>query len=176
MWDPSIDATCLNSKLAFTVLASLNTFSEFTVAILPIPAVLKLGIDKKQRWAVISLLSLGLFVTVVGCIRTYFVWLIFASYDATWWVEPQWICSEVEVDTALVSQADITAPCFRMPLWSSWSISLIRSLLADMRLRSSTPSLRGSPPVSPPKRSISISSAPCCRRLTQRPSFRGQVQ
>ena len=85
------------------VCAILNTASEFVVAMLPIVAVYKLGVSPDQRWGVIGLLSLGLLVTFAGCFRTYFIWKIAHTYDVSWWATPQWICSEVEIDSALVS-------------------------------------------------------------------------
>jgi hypothetical protein len=89
---------------AFLVSASIiNTILELVTAILPIPVVLTLQMEKKQRWSVISLLSLGFLVVIIGCIRTYFVWLsLVGSWDANWWSYPQWICSEVENNVALV--------------------------------------------------------------------------
>jgi len=84
------------------VCAILNTTSEFVVALLPIVAVHKLGVRPDQRWGVIGLLSLGLFVTFAGCFRTYYIWKIAHTYDVSWWAAPQWICSEVEIDSALV--------------------------------------------------------------------------
>ena len=89
--------------MAMFVCAILNTASEFVVAMLPIVAVYKLGVSPDQRWGVIGLLSLGLLVTFAGCFRTYFIWKIAHTYDVSWWATPQWICSEVEIDSALVS-------------------------------------------------------------------------
>jgi hypothetical protein len=76
---------------------------EFIVALLPIPVVFNLQMEKRQRWSVISLLSLGFLVTAVGCVRTFYVWKGWVeTYDSSWWSEEHWICSEVENDLALV--------------------------------------------------------------------------
>jgi uncharacterized protein YraI len=85
------------------VAAVLNTVSEFVIAVLPIFAIFGLRVDPRQRWSVIGLLSLGFFVAFAGCFRTYYLWKTVATYDMTWWSTPHWICSEVEIDAALVS-------------------------------------------------------------------------
>jgi hypothetical protein len=36
------------------------------------------------------------------------MWLVFTTNDSSWWAEPYWICSEVEIDTALVSGVHLT--------------------------------------------------------------------
>jgi hypothetical protein len=83
---------------------------EFFVAILPIPVIFDLRMEKRQRWSVISLLSLGFLVTIVGCVRCYFVWKgMLETYDITWWSEQHWICSEVENDVALVCILSVVA-------------------------------------------------------------------
>jgi hypothetical protein len=96
------DGTCINELYADTILAAFNTFSELVVAALPIPIVFRLKMSPTQRWSVLSLISLGFLVTVVGSVRTYYVWVLFSSDDLTWWSGPHWICSEVEICVAMV--------------------------------------------------------------------------
>jgi hypothetical protein len=82
--------------------AVLNTFSEFVVACLPIPIVLALRMSRGQRYAVMSLLSLGFLVVACGALRTYYIYLTKSTHDPAWWAGPHWITSEVEIDTAMV--------------------------------------------------------------------------
>lgn len=107
-WPQIADAKCLDNATAMFVGAVLNTISEFIVACLPIPLVFTLRMSRGQRCSVISLLSLGLLVVVCGALRTYYIWLTGARHDPAWWAGPHWICSEVEIDTAIVSTID---PC-----------------------------------------------------------------
>jgi hypothetical protein len=93
---------CINELYADTILAAFNTFSELIVAILPIPIVFRMKMSTVQRWSILSLISLGFLVAIVGFVRTYYVWLLFASNDLTWWSGPHWICSEVEISLAMV--------------------------------------------------------------------------
>ena len=94
---------CFDDGLSMQVSAVFNTFAEIWIASLPLVAVFKLRVDYRQRWSVISLLSLGYFVGMAGVVRTYFIFKLFTTFDLTWWSGPQWICSEVEIDLALVS-------------------------------------------------------------------------
>jgi hypothetical protein len=55
-----------------------------------------------ERRTILVLLCLGFLVSVVGTVRTYFVWKLFYSDDLTWYASPHWICSEVEICTAMV--------------------------------------------------------------------------
>jgi hypothetical protein len=79
------------------------------VAALPIPVVMQLNMDSTQRRTVISILCLGFFVSIVGSVRTYYVWLLFSSSDLTWWSGPHWMCSEVEICLGLVRTINYTS-------------------------------------------------------------------
>jgi hypothetical protein len=103
-------AKCINDGRMMEIAAVLNTFSEIVIAVLPVLAVFRLRVDPRQRWSVIGLLSLGFLVAFAGCFRTYFLWKSISTYDMTWWSTPHWICSEAEIDTALVS-LNLTLPC-----------------------------------------------------------------
>ena len=100
-YPPPPDQKCINDGLSMKVAAVLNTLSELVIAILPMIAVYRLRVDARQRWSVISLLSLSFFVAIAGCFRTYYVWKTVDTYDMSWWGTPHWICSEVEIDVAL---------------------------------------------------------------------------
>lgn len=102
-WPQIENARCLNNGISMFAGAVLNTISEFIVACLPIPLVFTLGMSQGQRYSVISLLSLGLLVVVCGVLRTHYIWLTYENHDPAWWAGPHWICSEVEIDTAIVS-------------------------------------------------------------------------
>ena len=44
----------------------LNTFAEFVLTLMPLIAVFRLRVNPEQRWGIISLLSLGFMVVIVG--------------------------------------------------------------------------------------------------------------
>ena len=85
-----------------TALGALNIFAEALMAALPIPVILSLDVDVVQRRTVMLLLCLGFSVSIVGTVRTYYVYTLFNSNDLTWYAGPHWICSEVEICTAMV--------------------------------------------------------------------------
>jgi hypothetical protein len=101
-WPQNPNAKCIDNGKAMLAAAILNTLSEFILALLPVPIVLTLHMTRGQRWTVVSLLSLGFFVSICGAVRCYYLWMTIAMYDPTWWAMPHWIVSEVEIDTAIV--------------------------------------------------------------------------
>jgi hypothetical protein len=96
------DAKCFNDASSVEAAAVINTFSEFILAALPLLAVFPLRVDKRKRWTATSLLSLGFVVAFTGCFRCFYLWKLISTYDLTWWSDPQWICSQVEINLALV--------------------------------------------------------------------------
>jgi hypothetical protein len=93
---------CIDNGAALFTGAVLNTFSEAIVAVLPLPIIFTLNVTRHQRKMIISMLCGGILVVIVGCVRTYFVWQMIATHDPSWWAQPHWICSEVEMDVAIV--------------------------------------------------------------------------
>jgi hypothetical protein len=93
---------CIDNGAAMFVSAVLNTFSEAVVASLPLPVILSLNVGRRKHRSVIALLCGGFFVVLVGCVRVYYVWQTVATHDPSWWAQPHWICSEVEIDVAIV--------------------------------------------------------------------------
>jgi hypothetical protein len=102
-WRWPSNGSCINEGLILTILSAINTFSEALIASLPIPILFQLKMDQRTRLNVLSLLSLGYLVALVGAVRTYFVWQLFDTNDLTWWAAPHWIASEVEISIAIVS-------------------------------------------------------------------------
>ncbi|KAF2395770.1 hypothetical protein EJ06DRAFT_463307, partial [Trichodelitschia bisporula] len=108
-------SVCVSEASLMMIWGALNTFSELVVALLPLPVVLRLHLTPRQRFTVIALLSLGILVIGASCARLFFLWRAFASYDLTWWSNAHWICSEVEIDAALICAC---APALRPVLAS----------------------------------------------------------
>ncbi|KAF2721800.1 hypothetical protein K431DRAFT_63989 [Polychaeton citri CBS 116435] len=101
---PNNSARCLNEGTITVTAGVLNCVSDFLVATLPIPIVMRLRMPLRQRVGVCILLSLGYVVTVAGIVRTYFIYKsLVATYDETWYSYPLWIAATVEIDLAVVS-------------------------------------------------------------------------
>ncbi|KAI5199839.1 hypothetical protein E4T42_07803 [Aureobasidium subglaciale] len=101
---PMMDnAKCLDEGPVTLVAGVLNCISDLTVTLLPIPIIMGLNMPFKQRLGVVSLLSMGLVVTVAGVVRTYYIWrTLMATYDETWDSMPLFICAIVEIDLAIL--------------------------------------------------------------------------
>jgi hypothetical protein len=82
----------------------INTALELAVALLPIPYIFSVKMDRRQRLSIMSLLCLGVLVAILGVVRCRFVWIaLISSNDVTWWAGPHWTVSEVENNVAIVS-------------------------------------------------------------------------
>jgi hypothetical protein len=93
---------CLNATAWWQAAGVLNTASEFVTALLPILGAFTFNVATQQRWHVISLLSVGFIVAIAGCFRCFYLWKVVDTYDTSWWAVPQWVCSEIEINLALV--------------------------------------------------------------------------
>jgi len=98
---PPIQAKCINDGANMEAAGVINTFAEAWLATLPLLALSHFNISKKQRWSIVTILSLGFLVTIVGIFRTYYIWQAITTHDLTWYSGPQWICAEVELHLAV---------------------------------------------------------------------------
>ena len=101
-WPTPPGSKCVDIKAMITATSILNIVCEFLVALLPIAAVFHIGVDERQRWTVVSLLSMGFVVAIIGCIRMHFLSVELHTLDVTWYSTPNWVCSLIEIDVALV--------------------------------------------------------------------------
>jgi hypothetical protein len=103
-WSGELHPQCLNAGHFILATAILTTTLELIVAIIPIPVVFSLEMDRYQQWSVACLLSMGLLTTMTGAVRCHFVYKAWiTSHDLFWWSEPNWIAAEVENSVAIVS-------------------------------------------------------------------------
>jgi hypothetical protein len=102
---------CESIGLVMFTVSVINTVLELVLALLPLPVIFDLNLSRRQQLSVLSILCLGIMVTILGCVRTWFVWKsLIGSWDISWWGGPHWIVSEVENNVALVSQLVILSP------------------------------------------------------------------
>jgi hypothetical protein len=83
--------------------ASLNIVTDLLVALLPIKVILGLKLPKKQKIALLIILTLGWFVCVVSILRLHAL-IILAQHpdDPTWYSTSTAYWSAVEVNLAIV--------------------------------------------------------------------------
>jgi hypothetical protein len=61
---------------------------------------------KRQRIAVVLLLSAGFIVVIAGIVRTWFIYRsLVVEYDLTWYSFSLWIAAAVEIDLGVVSNS-----------------------------------------------------------------------
>ncbi|KAF2032100.1 hypothetical protein EK21DRAFT_87481 [Setomelanomma holmii] len=69
-WDPAItDGKCLPAVPFYTSVASLTIIFDVAVMLLPFPVLLKSHIQNRKKFALLGLLALGTFITVIQVIR-----------------------------------------------------------------------------------------------------------
>ncbi|KAH3907540.1 hypothetical protein HBI56_159650 [Parastagonospora nodorum] len=69
-WDPAIlTGKCLPAVPFYTSVASLTILFDVAVMILPFPVLVKSQIQKRKKFALLGLLTLGTFITIIQVIR-----------------------------------------------------------------------------------------------------------
>ncbi|RYO55343.1 hypothetical protein AA0113_g9048 [Alternaria arborescens] len=69
-WDPSITwGQCLPAVPFYTSMASLTIVFDVVVMFLPFPVLLKSHIQKRKKFALLGLLALGTFITIIQVLR-----------------------------------------------------------------------------------------------------------
>ncbi|KAF2656699.1 hypothetical protein K491DRAFT_691741 [Lophiostoma macrostomum CBS 122681] len=118
--------SCMDEGKVTLAAGIINLIADLFCTVLPIPMVIKLQMPKRQRIAVVLLLSAGFIVVIAGIVRTWFIYQsLVVEYDLTWYSFPLWIAAAVEIDLGVICAS---APVLR-PLLSklSFSLSAIRS-------------------------------------------------
>ncbi|CAG9982304.1 unnamed protein product [Clonostachys byssicola] len=75
---------CMDIHTITFVAAGLNIFQDCVVLLLPLPSVFRLKMEKKSKWGIIVMFSLGIFVTITSCIRLRYISLFGRSANPTW--------------------------------------------------------------------------------------------
>ena len=94
---------CWNLTDVYYAQAAFSIFSDATIILLPIPAMLGLNLQRHKRLGVIALFSCGSIAVVASGVRLYALWLYFSSTDAAWYSAFILICSQVELNVAIMT-------------------------------------------------------------------------
>jgi len=96
-------AKCLNEAACTLAGGIVKTFVDLLITTIPIPLILRMQMERRQRYAVIVLLSLGYLVTAAGAVRSYYTYRVFYNnYDLTWYQYPAFLAAAVENDVAII--------------------------------------------------------------------------
>ncbi|PGH18990.1 hypothetical protein AJ79_00023 [Helicocarpus griseus UAMH5409] len=103
-WDMSLvkTARCVDQFKLYYANAAINIASDVAIVILPIPAISKLTIEKKQKISLILILILGVFVCIVSGLRLEALVILSSSKDPTWDQTATAYWSAVEINVAIV--------------------------------------------------------------------------
>lgn len=109
VWDPTVQADCIDISKVWIVMASMNVLTDFLLLCLPLPQLWKLQMHRETKLQLIGIFSIGSFATVVSIYRIpQLRGLSLYSYDPTWAdVEPS-LWSVVEVSAAMLGASAIT--------------------------------------------------------------------
>jgi hypothetical protein len=84
---------------------SINTFTDFGVVLLPLPAVLSLKSNRSQQVVLSGLFGAGFAICVAGMFRIYFEFKSADTFDRTWVSFDLWISSDIELYVGVVRYA-----------------------------------------------------------------------
>jgi len=99
-WDKTIPGgTCINEKAAWYANAGINMVSDFVIILLPMPAIKKLNMPRRQKIGLMLILAVGLFTCITTIIRLWALAIVTSSRDPTWdnVGAASWSCIEANV-------------------------------------------------------------------------------
>ncbi|KAF2431911.1 hypothetical protein EJ08DRAFT_696058 [Tothia fuscella] len=135
-------AKCLEEGPVTLASGCLKTFADLLITTLPIPLILRMNMQKRQRYGVAALLALGYIASIAGIVRTYFTYRTFyQTYDVTWWEYPGFLCAALENDLGVICAC---IPTLR-PLWPHVFGGPINVLTAKIKSWSSSKSSSAEP-------------------------------
>lgn len=72
------------------------------------PIVWRVKLPVQQQIVLGLLFAVGFFITLVGAIRTYYLYNVTSKWDKTWEAYPVWLTSSVELYVGIVSSSGIS--------------------------------------------------------------------
>ncbi|TID19487.1 hypothetical protein E6O75_ATG06825 [Venturia nashicola] len=94
---------CMREGPATMVGGLVKIVVDLLIASLPIPLVMRMDMQKKQRYMVTLLLGLGYIVCVAGAVRAYYTWKSFYNTnDASWDQYPAFVAAALENNLAII--------------------------------------------------------------------------
>lgn len=84
LWDPLADGHCIDFVPAFFAPAVINMITDFSIFILPLPAIRQLQLPLRQKIILSFILCLGLFTCIISIVRLSTLDAAATSADTTW--------------------------------------------------------------------------------------------
>ncbi|KAH0279120.1 hypothetical protein KCU91_g1949, partial [Aureobasidium melanogenum] len=102
-WDRSIGGHCLSRLGVWFANASINIITDVVICLMPVPILNRLKLPRKQRYALIAVFCLGLFVCLTSILRLKALYDISVSTDITWDNTPAAYWSSLECNFSIVA-------------------------------------------------------------------------
>ncbi|KAI5257165.1 hypothetical protein E4T42_01289 [Aureobasidium subglaciale] len=102
-WDHSIGGHCLSRMGVWFCNAALNIITDVIICFLPIPVLNKLQLPRKQKYALMAVFLLGLFVCLTSILRLRSLYEISISTDITWDNTPAAYWSSLEANFGIIA-------------------------------------------------------------------------
>ncbi|KIA75485.1 hypothetical protein HK57_00034 [Aspergillus ustus] len=102
-WDVSIVGSCININVFYLANAALNILTDLLTYTLPIRVILKLQMPRKQKVALVLILSLGLFACISSIVRITFIPEMLTSDDPTWAISGAMYWSAIEINMGILA-------------------------------------------------------------------------
>ncbi|KAF3932469.1 hypothetical protein ABW19_dt0204392 [Dactylella cylindrospora] len=101
-WTGDPTAKCIPREALWFANAGLNIFTDFSIALLPLPVIFKLKMPKRQKIPLMMIFALGFFICVVSILRLRFLIILSRSMDPTWDQPATAYWSAIEMNISIV--------------------------------------------------------------------------
>ncbi|KAF3912468.1 hypothetical protein ABW20_dc0104410 [Dactylellina cionopaga] len=101
-WTGDPTAKCIPREALWFANAGVNIFTDFSIAILPLPVIVKLNMPKRQKIPLMLIFALGFFICIVSILRLRFLIILSKSMDPTWDQPATAYWSAIEMNISIV--------------------------------------------------------------------------
>ncbi|EWC48026.1 hypothetical protein DRE_02605 [Drechslerella stenobrocha 248] len=101
-WTGDPNAKCIPREALWFANAGLNIFTDFSIALLPLPVVIKLNMPLRQKIPLMFIFALGFFICIVSILRLRFLIILSKSTDPTWDQPATAYWSAIEMNISIV--------------------------------------------------------------------------
>ncbi|KAK3614611.1 hypothetical protein LTR56_027141 [Elasticomyces elasticus] len=137
-WNSSVPHTCIDTSMFWMAYAVSNILTDAIVIVLPIPEVLKLNLNQRNKIMLCSVFLLGGFVVLCSIMRIIAVIHDDKGKDITWDFVPRNIWSLVETNVGIICAC---LPVLKTPILRGLS-AILRTAEANRRDHGSAYELR----------------------------------
>ncbi|KAF3902088.1 hypothetical protein ABW21_db0201828 [Orbilia brochopaga] len=101
-WTGDPTAKCIPREALWFANAGLNIFTDFSIALLPLPVIFKLNMPRRQKIPLMFIFALGFFICIVSILRLRFLIILSRSMDPTWDQPATAYWSAIEMNISIV--------------------------------------------------------------------------